>query len=117
MSARVSQADSPYVILKKISTNLVCGIYLGWALAIQSYFGIFGCMNRFATTKDVVTALGGTDAVAKMFNVTSQAVSVWRVRGHFPPHTFSKIQTELLMLQSTADLSLWNWERPAKKQA
>jgi hypothetical protein len=71
-------------------------------------------MNRFASVRDVILALGGTEAVAKMFNVTSQAVSVWRVRNALPPHTFSKISSELLALRSTADLSLWSWDRKRK---
>lgn len=71
-------------------------------------------MNRFVDVKNVIAALGGTDAVAKMFGVTTQAVSVWRVRNAFPPHTFSKISSELLTQKATADLTLWNWDRLAK---
>jgi hypothetical protein len=71
-------------------------------------------MNRFASVRDVILALGGTEAVAKMFNVTSQAVSVWRVRNALPPHTFPTISQELLKRGLAADLSLWRWDRKRK---
>jgi hypothetical protein len=64
---------------------------------------------------DVINALGGTKAVAAMFDLKEAAISVWRVNNAMPPHTFTKIASELLSRGMTADMSLWTFAR--KKSA
>jgi hypothetical protein len=73
-----------------------------------------GMSNQITTTSDVIRALGGTKAACEILGVKQQAISVWRVTGVLPPHTFPIISQELLKRGLSADLSLWRWERKKK---
>jgi len=70
--------------------------------------------NQISTTADVISALGGTKSACQILGVKQQAVSVWRVTGQLPPHTFPTISQELLKRGLAADLSLWRWDRKKK---
>lgn len=42
-------------------------------------------MDKPLTVPEVIEALGGTAAVAELFDVTPPAVSNWKAEGKFPP--------------------------------
>lgn len=50
-------------------------------------------MSKSLTDNEVIDALGGTVAVAKLLGVKSSAVSNWRTRG-FPGHVEARIWHE-----------------------
>jgi hypothetical protein len=70
--------------------------------------------NQITTTADVISALGGTKSACEILGVKQQAISVWRVTGLLPPHTFPIISQELLKRGLAADLSVWRWDRKKK---
>jgi hypothetical protein len=45
-------------------------------------------MKTLRTTTDVLAALGGTDRIRDIFDVSPQVISNWRVRNRFPSHTY-----------------------------
>ena len=63
------------------------------------------------TVSEVIQALGGTKAVAQLFDLREAAVGNWRIANAMPPHTFTKIQAELMARGTTADISLWKFHR------
>ena len=64
-------------------------------------------MENLQTTRDVVTALGGNGAVAKLMGCQYNTASSWNVKGHFPPNTFALMQRELRHIGKAAPESLW----------
>jgi hypothetical protein len=65
-----------------------------------------------STTDDVIDALGGTGAVARLAGVGSSAVSNWRTWSNFPPRTFLKLTEALAERNLTAPSWLWDMEPP-----
>ena len=63
------------------------------------------------TVSEVIQALGGTKAVAQLFDLREAAVGNWRIANAMPPHSFTKIQAELMARGTTADISLWKFDR------
>lgn len=70
--------------------------------------------SNLSTANDVIEALGGTKPTCLLLGVTGGAVSIWRVRNSFPPHTFPIISRELMKRGTAADLALWRWDRKKK---
>ena len=70
-------------------------------------------MHILTSPDEVIDALGGTTAVASLFNVTPPAVSMWRKRG-LPADTYVAFQTALAALDdpATAPPDLWNQKAP-----
>lgn len=56
---------------------------------------------------EVVKALGGTSAVARLTGRKPQNVSNWKASGHFPPNTFTTLTKALEDRGCTAPPSLW----------
>ncbi len=70
--------------------------------------------EQITTTTDVISALGGTQAIQDLLGVGQQAISHWRTQNRFPPHTFVTVQAALMKRGLSADVSLWRWERKRK---
>lgn len=67
--------------------------------------------KSLSTVSEVIQALGGTKAVAQLFDLREAAVGNWRIANAMPPHTFTKIQAELMARGTTADIGLWKFTR------
>lgn len=71
-------------------------------------------MNREINTADeVLDALGGTHAVALLFNIDDRTVSNWRSRG-LPPDTYKVLSDELGKIGLTAPAALWRQREAAQ---
>lgn len=64
------------------------------------------------TASDVIDALGGTLATAKIARRSMQAVSNWRKANRLPAETFLTISQELKSRGETAPPALWGIEEP-----
>lgn len=68
-------------------------------------------MIELQTVDEVIQALGGTKAVARLLERTDPAISNWRKLGHLPAHTYIVIRNELQKIDRRAPDSLWKmWE-------
>jgi hypothetical protein len=67
-------------------------------------------MKRLNTVDAVITALGGNVAVGRWAGVRSQAISMWKSRGQFPPATYLLFRTELRRRRLSAPDELWRME-------
>jgi hypothetical protein len=74
-------------------------------------------MKQLTTTRDVITALGGDDAVGRMFGVGKTAVSNWRCTSRFPGYTALAMKEALVEKGFDAPADLWRSEiaKPAKR--
>jgi hypothetical protein len=82
-------------------------------------------MRRLKTSRDVIDALGGIEAVSKLTGRGIPAVYAWLPpkhdedrsrRGKFPPNTYRKLTTALAAKNATAPDYLWRMdEAPASK--
>lgn len=63
--------------------------------------------SPLTSTSEVIDALGGTAAVARMLNAKMQSVSNWRATQTFPPQTYVAIKAELRKIDRDAPDSLW----------
>ncbi len=59
------------------------------------------------TASEVIDAVGGTGATARLTNKSNQAVSNWRATGKLPADTFYALTTELERLDIAAPPSIW----------
>lgn len=64
-------------------------------------------ITQYETVDEVIDALGGTRAVARLLLGKEAAVSNWRAAGHFPSNTYLAIQRELAKIGATAPDFLW----------
>jgi hypothetical protein len=71
--------------------------------------------RQYLTTfGEVVTALGGVTAVARLTGRTPSAVCNWRrTTGKFPPALYRKIGEPLKKKGYCADMSVWGFEAAA----
>ena len=69
-------------------------------------------MTDIQTTTEIVNALGGNQAVARLTTTTAKAVSNWRAAGKFPSNTFLVIKAALLRLGLSAPDHLWSMREP-----
>lgn len=69
-------------------------------------------MRYLTTVADVVDALGGNAAVARMTGRTPNAVTNWRARLNFPPDTFVALTAALAEAGCVAPASLWRMMAP-----
>jgi hypothetical protein len=67
--------------------------------------------KSLSSVSEVIQALGGTKAVAQLFDLREAAVGNWRIANAMPPHTFTKIQAELIRRGTSADINLWKFNR------
>lgn len=61
----------------------------------------------YHTTSDVIEALGGNMAVARVLNASPQAVSNWRRFDTFPSNTYVALSAALRAIDKSAPPSLW----------
>lgn len=64
-------------------------------------------IRKLSTVDEVIDALGGTAAVARLTGGRMQAVSNWRDRGGFPPRTHLLFSQELKAIGCEAPPALW----------
>jgi hypothetical protein len=64
-------------------------------------------MEPLATTSEVIDALGGTAAVARLTGRSMQAVSNWRERGRFTAAAYDPITKALSDIGRRAHPSVW----------
>lgn len=69
-------------------------------------------MTSIETTTEIIDALGGNLAVARLTSSTAKAVSNWRGSGKFPSNTFLIIKAELMRSGMSAPDHLWSMREP-----
>ena len=70
-------------------------------------------MPKLTSTTDIIDALGGTHAVARLTSASPNAVSNWRATGVFPSNTYLLLKQELLRYGITAPDDLWSMRKRA----
>lgn len=70
--------------------------------------------RELQTAGDVIDALGGTAATARLTGRKDQHVSNWRRAGRLPPKTFLVLKTELKTRDLRASPSLWGIDDPER---
>jgi DNA-binding transcriptional regulator YdaS (Cro superfamily) len=63
------------------------------------------------TVDEVIDALGGTSATAKILGFKPTRVSNWRAAGRFPADTFVALTEALERVGKKATRSLWNMRK------
>lgn len=73
-------------------------------------------LSKLTTTRAVVTALGGTKAVAGLTGSKYSAVSNWLLEsnGQFPANTYVVINAALAAIGKSAPVSLWGMKIPER---
>ena len=76
------------------------------------YPKIFGykCPMRLETTKEVIDAIGGTSAAAKLTGRSYNAAHNWRKFSTFPANTYLTMTAALDERGHTAPPSLWGMQ-------
>ena len=69
-------------------------------------------MISIETATDIIDALGGNAAVARLTSSTAKAVSNWRAFDRFPSNTFLLLKSELMRLGISAPDHLWSMREP-----
>ncbi len=66
------------------------------------------------TTREIMAALGGTQAVANLTGRKYSAASNWLLesKGQFPPNTFVVMNAALASIGKSAPASLWGMKIP-----
>jgi hypothetical protein len=73
-------------------------------------------MDQLSTTREVMEALGGTSAVAKLTGRTYPAAFNWLDFKTFPSNTYVAMTTALAAQGKTAPASLWGMVEPASEE-
>ncbi|WP_213287545.1 hypothetical protein [Bradyrhizobium sp. sGM-13] len=73
-------------------------------------------MDELSTTSEVIDALGGNAAVAKITGSTVKAVWNWRGFETFPSNTYVALTDALRAIGKTAPPSLWGMKIPAEPE-
>jgi hypothetical protein len=64
--------------------------------------------EKLTTVRDVVAALGGPSAVARLTGVQAKTVSAWQTRiAYLPPRTYAVLNEALAARHLRAPRSLW----------
>jgi hypothetical protein len=69
------------------------------------------------TAGEVIDALGGTAATARLTGRNPQHVSNWRASGRLPADTFLILQAELREREKQAPPAIWGIKEPSNSQA
>lgn len=62
---------------------------------------------------DVIDAVGGTSAAARLARASIASVSNWRNAGRLPPRTFLIFRRALAVIGAAAPAALWGIDDPA----
>jgi hypothetical protein len=81
-------------------------------LVMSRFSGYRSVMDSLVTTGEVIDALGGTAAVARMLGRSMTVVSNWKAGGCFPSNTYVVFQLELSKLNAAAPDRLWRMIEP-----
>ena len=71
-----------------------------------------GVTSELQTADEVIDALGGTGATARLTGRKAQHVTNWRAAGRLPADTFLILKTELKGRGKTAPPALWGIRQP-----
>lgn len=71
-------------------------------------------MDQLSTTREVMDALGGTSAVAKLTGRTYSAAFNWLILKTFPANTYVALTDALAEKGKTAPASLWGMKQPVR---
>lgn len=82
-------------------------------LVTYRFSGYARAMESRMTTGEVIEALGGTAAVARLLGRSMTVVSNWKAGGCFPSNTYVVFQTALARAGMTAPDSLWRMVEPS----
>ena len=74
-------------------------------------------IESLTTASDVIDALDGTTAVARIAGRKPQHVTNWRASGRFPPNTYLVITEALREKGKSAPASLWGMKTAAPPMA
>lgn len=69
-------------------------------------------IESLTSASDVIDALDGTTAVARLTHRKPQHVTNWRASGRLPPATFLILSGELKNRGKTAPSALWGIDEP-----
>ncbi len=71
--------------------------------------------QKLMTVRDIVAALGGPAAVARMTGVQAKTVSAWQTRiEYLPPRTYTVLNEALALRNLRAPRSLWKMTEAAE---
>ena len=73
-------------------------------------------MRELHSAAEVIDALGGTAATARIAGRKDQHVSNWRASGRLPADTFLILQAELRERTLSAPPSIWGIREPEQAQ-
>ncbi|MGE0278443.1 MAG: hypothetical protein AB7R40_23855 [Nitrospiraceae bacterium] len=73
-------------------------------------------MDQLSTTREVMEALGGTSAVAKLTGRTYAAAFNWLDFKTFPSNTYVAMTEALAAKGKTASASLWGMVEPPRSE-
>jgi hypothetical protein len=74
-------------------------------------------VSKLTTTREVVTALGGTKSVARLTGRKYSAAANWPLSGQFPANTYVAISAALAAIGKNAPPSLWGMTAAEKDSA
>jgi DNA-binding transcriptional regulator YdaS (Cro superfamily) len=75
------------------------------------------CDRILYKVRDVIDALGGTNAAAERMGVSPPAVSWWLSNGRFPPARFLEIRAALIEIGRDVDPTLFQKTSESKGEA
>lgn len=70
--------------------------------------------KNLGTSSEVIDALGGTSATARLTGRKPQHVTNWRASGRLPADTFLIVKKELKAIGHDAPPSLWGIKEPKR---
>jgi len=70
-------------------------------------------VRELQTASDVIDALGGTAATARLTDRRDQHISNWRKTGRLPANTFLILTGKLQEIDCAASPELWGIKEPA----
>jgi hypothetical protein len=73
-------------------------------------------MTTLKTTAEVITALGGIDAMSELTGTSINGVYNWRADKQFPADTYRLIKDELMDIGADAPDYLWPMRVPPKRR-
>lgn len=74
-------------------------------------------LSKLSTARQVVTALGGTKAVAGLTGRKYSAAANWSLSGQFPSNTYVTLSAALASIGKTAPPSLWGMKTSSEVAA
>jgi hypothetical protein len=72
--------------------------------------------EKLETLEDVMTALGGRQAVADLLDAKSSTISMWKYAGKFPANTYVIMTDALHAIDKTAPATLWAMKKTEAAQ-